>query len=88
MYAGQMLADKIASPGSTQGVDWEDRVNFERLRQYRMQRIQEQLDKSDLGALLLYDMDNIRYSTAGHIGAILPRVAGIRWRERQQTSRR
>src|SRR5665811_359630 len=31
-------------------------------------RIQEQLEPSDLGALLLFDMDNIRYSTSAHIG--------------------
>lgn len=69
MYAGQKYANEIASPGAIQGVEWEKRIDFERLRNHRMQRIQEQLEQSDLGALLLYDMDNIRYSTAGHIGA-------------------
>lgn len=67
-YAGQKLAPEIASPGALTGVDWEARVDFERLRAYRTQRIQEQLRESDVGALVLFDMDNIRYATSGHIG--------------------
>jgi Xaa-Pro aminopeptidase len=58
----------IASPGALMGVDWESRVNFERLRQYRMARVQEKLRASSLGSLLLFDMNNIRYTTSGHIG--------------------
>jgi len=68
MYAGQKYASEIGSPGAVMGVDWENRVDFERLRNYRMQRIQDQLEQSDLGAVLLFDMDNIRYATSGHIG--------------------
>jgi Xaa-Pro aminopeptidase len=49
-------------------VDWENRVNFDRLRSYRSARVQEQLKKSSLGSLLLFDMNNIRYTTAAHIG--------------------
>jgi Xaa-Pro aminopeptidase len=58
----------VASPGALMGVDWESRVNFERLRQHRMTRVQEELRGSSLGSLLLFDMNNIRYTTAGHIG--------------------
>jgi Xaa-Pro dipeptidase len=58
----------IASQGAVMGVDWESRVNFDRLRDYRIGRVQEQLRESDLGSLLLFDMNNIRYSTATHIG--------------------
>jgi Xaa-Pro dipeptidase len=58
----------VASQGATMGVDWESRVNFERLRQYRMTRVQEKLHESSLGSLLLFDMNNIRYTTSGHIG--------------------
>src|SRR3954449_2664942 len=50
------------------GVDWEERVRFDRLREERLQRIKAQLDASDLGALLCFDMTNIRYVTATHIG--------------------
>lgn len=68
MEAGRRIALEIGSPGANAGVDWEKRVDFDRLRSYRMARIQEQLESSDLGALLLFDMDNIRYSTSAHIG--------------------
>jgi Xaa-Pro aminopeptidase len=49
-------------------VDWEERVNIERLRQERLARIKNALKKSELGALLCFDMNNIRYITATHIG--------------------
>jgi Xaa-Pro aminopeptidase len=50
------------------GVDWEERVNLERLRQDRLARIKSALKKSEMGALLCFDMNNIRYITATHIG--------------------
>src|SRR3989304_4385047 len=50
------------------GVDWEERVNIERLRQDRLTRIKKFLKQSELGALLCFDMNNIRYITATHIG--------------------
>src|SRR5256884_2550603 len=49
-------------------VDWEERVNFERLRTERLARVKKFLEASDLGALLCFDMNNIRYITATHIG--------------------
>jgi Xaa-Pro aminopeptidase len=55
------------SPG-IQGVDWEQRVDFERLRTYRLERTRQALDLSDLGALLLFETSNIRYVTGTHIG--------------------
>src|SRR5436190_16186944 len=50
------------------GVDWEERVNFERLRTERLARIKKLLRASEMGALLCFDMNNIRYITATHIG--------------------
>ncbi len=50
------------------GVDWEERVNFERLRTERLSRIKHLLKESGMGALLCFDMNNIRYITATHIG--------------------
>jgi len=50
------------------GVDWEERVNLERLRTDRLNRIKTALKKSEMGALLCFDMNNIRYITATHIG--------------------
>jgi Xaa-Pro dipeptidase len=57
----------FASPGA-QTVDWEERVNTDRLRQYRFGRAKAALDASDLGAVLLFDFNNIRYVTSTHIG--------------------
>ena len=50
------------------GVDWEVRVDFERLRQYRLARVQQMLAEFDLGAVLLFETSNIRYATATQIG--------------------
>ncbi|GAA1552293.1 M24 family metallopeptidase [Kribbella sancticallisti] len=49
-------------------VDWEERVVPERLRAERLARLEQQLDSSDLGALLTFDFHNIRYMTGTHIG--------------------
>ena len=56
-----------SAPGLA-GVDWENRVDFERLRNYRLARVREQLETSELGALLLFETSNIRYATSTHIG--------------------
>lgn len=50
----------------TMAVDYEERVNFSRLRKERLQRAKEQLKNHDLGALLCYDPHNIRYITSTH----------------------
>ena len=49
-------------------VDWEQRVDLDRLREQRLRRLKETLDRSELGALLTFDFANIRYMTATHIG--------------------
>ncbi len=49
-------------------VDWEQRVDFARLRSERLNKAKEALAASDLGALLLFDQNNIRYVTSTHIG--------------------
>lgn len=50
------------------GVDYEDNINFERLRRERLARAKKYLKESEFGALLCYDFDNIRYITGTHIG--------------------
>ena len=57
----------LATPGHM-GVDFEGRVNFDRLRRYRIARAQQALHNSGLGALLLFDVNNIRYVSATKIG--------------------
>src|SRR5437763_6292229 len=74
----------IASRGATMSVDWEQRVDFPRLRRERLERTRAALTASDLGAVLLFDQNNIRYVTSTHIGewardksarcVLLPRV--------------
>ena len=49
-------------------VDWEQRINFDRLRTERLDRAKTMLRRSELGALLCFDMNNVRYLTATHIG--------------------
>jgi Xaa-Pro dipeptidase len=49
-------------------VDWEQRVDVDRLRTQRLARLKAALESSDLGALLTFDFHNIRYMTSTHIG--------------------
>lgn len=58
----------IASRGATMAVDWEQRIDFTRLRAERLEKARTSLNASDLGALLLFDQNNIRYTTSTHIG--------------------
>ena len=72
----------------TMGVDFEERVDYRRLHHYRLARAAQALEKSDLGALLVFDVNNIRYLTSTKIGewerdkicrwALLTRVGPIR----------
>jgi Xaa-Pro dipeptidase len=49
-------------------VDWEQRVDFGRLRAHRLARAKAELAQSELGALLLFDPNNLRYVTSTAIG--------------------
>jgi len=61
------MTTPLGSPGSM-NVDWEERVNMDRLRTYRLARAKAALAASDVGAVLLFDFNNIRYVTSTHIG--------------------
>ena len=50
------------------GVDFEERVDYRRLHRYRIGRARQALEASDLGALLVFDVNNIRYLTSTKIG--------------------
>jgi Xaa-Pro aminopeptidase len=50
------------------GTDWEDRIDYPRLRRERLERARAQLEATELGGLLCFDMNNIRYLSATHIG--------------------
>lgn len=47
----------------THVVDFEERIDIERLRSERLQRLQAEMAKLQLGAVLLFDPTNARYAT-------------------------
>ena len=53
---------------SQTGAEWQQRVNFERLRKDRLKRLQDQMNANDLGALVLFAGANIRYATGSYQG--------------------
>ncbi len=57
----------IYAPG-VMNVDFEERIDFRRLHRYRLARTRQALAASDLGALLTFDANNIRYITSTAIG--------------------
>jgi Xaa-Pro aminopeptidase len=63
-------ARPLRAPGHG-GVDFEQRVDFDRLRRYRLDRAHAALAASDCGAFLLFDFYNIRYTTQTWIGGAL-----------------
>jgi len=60
----------LPAPGHM-AVDYEQRVDFGRLRDYRLSRARQALASSECGALLLFDFYNIRYTTQTWIGGAL-----------------
>jgi Xaa-Pro dipeptidase len=60
----------IPAPGHM-SVDYEARVDFHRLRDYRLSRAVQALEASGCGAFLLFDFYNIRYTTQTWIGGAL-----------------
>jgi Xaa-Pro aminopeptidase len=60
----------LGAPGQN-GVDYEHRVDFDRLRTYRLERAKAALEASECGAFLLFDFYNIRYTTQTWIGGAL-----------------
>jgi Xaa-Pro aminopeptidase len=63
------IPSRVLAPApGRMNVDFEERVDFARLRQYRLSRAMAALEASDLGALLVFDNNNIRYLTGVAIG--------------------
>src|SRR5574342_158421 len=46
------------------GTDWQQRINWERLRKYRLSRAREAMKRNGLGALLVMYDENVRYITS------------------------
>jgi Xaa-Pro aminopeptidase len=62
-----MVAMGIRTYGPN-AVDWEQRIDVDRLRRERLARLKQTLQGSELGALLTFDFHNMRYMTSTHIG--------------------
>ncbi|HEY5320790.1 MAG TPA: Xaa-Pro peptidase family protein [Galbitalea sp.] len=60
----------LQAPGHS-NVDYEMRVDMDRLRSYRLDRARKSLESSECGAFLLFDFYNIRYTTQTWIGGAL-----------------
>jgi Xaa-Pro aminopeptidase len=63
------------------GVDWEERVNFDRMRRERLQKAQAALEKTGVDALFVFSLEDVRYLTGfrSHLGpvAILGLAAAV-----------
>lgn len=64
------VSKPLLTPGQM-GVDYETRVDFDRLRNYRLERAKAALEASECGAFLLFDFYNIRYTTQTWVGGAL-----------------
>jgi len=53
---------------SITGADWEQRVNFDRMRRERLARAKAAMERHDLGAMVLYHGANVRYVTGVYQG--------------------
>src|SRR4030095_1654226 len=72
MYFSSLSIDSTTLTGATPhmganfgiaGLDWQQRVNWDRLRRYRTERARERMKAHGLGAMLLMYDENVRYVT-------------------------
>ncbi len=49
-------------------VDYEVRVDYDHLRQERLEKVRKQLEEHELGAVLCFDPNNVRYITSTQLG--------------------
>jgi len=65
-------------------VDWEERINFDRMRRERLEKTKKAMEKADTDVLILLRWENARYTASvrghnwpnmffGHVVAIVPR---------------
>jgi len=63
------MPDRPLAPApGRMNVDFEERIDFARLRRYRLDRAKQAMEQAGLGALLVFDNNNIRYLTGVAIG--------------------
>lgn len=63
---GDKVSGGIKSSFGTMGVDWQERINYDRLRKERLERATREVNKQGLGALLCLRAPNIRYVSSTH----------------------
>ena len=54
---------RVGTHGMMQ-VDYEERIDFDRMRQHKVSRIKQYMDKFDIECLLLFETGNKRYATS------------------------
>src|SRR5689334_5787731 len=59
----EFTVTSVPAPGRMH-VDWEERVDFRRLHDYRLGRARQAIANAGLGGVLVFDMNNIRYITS------------------------
>jgi len=68
----------------TMGVDWEERIDFDRMRRERLQKAKDAMEKAGVDVLFIFSLEDVRYLTGfrshltptayfGLAGVILPR---------------
>ena len=63
------MPDRPLAPApGRMNVDFEERIDFARLRRYRLDRAKQAMEQAGFGALLVFDNNNIRYLTGVAIG--------------------
>src|SRR5262249_45742251 len=77
----------LAPAPGRMNVDFEERVDFARLRAYRLERARKAMEQAGLGARVVLDNNNIRSLTGAGIGewtgdrlcgyALYPRTGGL-----------
>lgn len=63
-------------PFGKYNVDYEERINMERLRNYRKERTRAEMKRQGVGAILTFDPDNIRYITGFYVTTPMRCVEG------------
>src|SRR4030067_2654572 len=61
------------------GLEWQERVNWDRLRKYRLERARERMKAHGLGAMLLMWDENVRYVTSTLTPGWNRRKPGLRY---------
>jgi len=54
---------------------WEDRINLDRMRKERIEKLRKEMEKEGIGTFICFDPPNVRYLTDTHQAKLLEKVA-------------